>query len=113
MNVYETGNSYKLNTTTELYVLATVQTVSKLHPVLMQIGKANDSDRLYEIIKDSLKKHVGLAQFGITSLRPKEPLKCADLAIFGITSTPLRILCYEHDNGKFVFSDNDNYCVFH
>ena len=89
----ESGEAPTLNTTTDLYVQATVQMASKLHPHLKYSKEATDLDNLFDKIAPPLKKH-------------------ADLAIHGIMSSPPQFIFEKRDLDRFGFSETDRNCGF-
>jgi len=87
------GKAPDLKTTTDLYLQATLQFASRLHPELKYSMKKTDVDHLYGIIEEPLRKH-------------------ADLAIFGITSSPPKFFFDKDDLDKFGFCETDMNCGF-
>lgn len=82
-----------VNTTTDLYVQATVQMARKLHPHLKYGRNATDVDDLFDTIEAPLVKH-------------------ADLARYGILSSPPKFIFYKDDLAKFHFDESDKNCGF-
>ena len=71
-------------TTTDLYVQLTLLTASKAHRVLKNSPEEMEVDRLYDVIKDSLRKHARLAIFGLLS--SKVFFDSKDLVDFGFSN---------------------------
>ena len=96
MDIYEcaeTREAPTVNTTTDLYVQATVQMASKLHPRLKYNKKATVSKHVFDSIDTSLQKH-------------------ADLAAFGLLSSPPKLIFYSDDLCRFGFDSEDRKCGF-
>ena len=89
----ESAEAPTVNTTTGLYVQATVQTASKLHPRLKYSKKVTDLGNLFDTIEGPLIKH-------------------ADLARHGILSSPPKFVFYKDDLNKFDFDSTDINCGF-
>ena len=82
-----------VNTTTSLFVQVTEQIASKRHPGLKCSDEEPESDQLFDIIDTPLKKH-------------------ADLAVYGLTSSPPRAIFYEDELVKFGLDETDRKCGF-
>ena len=82
-----------VNTTTGLYVQATIQMARKLHPQLKDSKEETDLDELFDTIEAPLVKH-------------------AELAKYGIMSSPPKFLFYKDDLDKFQFDKSDRDCGF-
>ena len=82
-----------VKTTTDLYVQATIQMARKLHPHLKYSKEETDLDELFNTIKTPLVKH-------------------AELARYGIMSSPPKFIFSKDDLGKFKFDESDRNCGF-
>ena len=71
-----------VNTTTDLYVQATIQMARKLHPHLKYSKEDTDLDELFNTIEAPLVKHAELASYGIMSSPPKFIFSKGDLDKF-------------------------------
>ena len=89
----ERGETPTVNTTTDLFVQVTLQTASKLHACFKYSKKKNDFDDLFNIIEAPLRRHAGLARYGIMSVPPK-------------------FFFHEEDLDKFHFDETDRNCGF-
>ena len=76
-----------LNTTTDLYREATLQTASKVDPRLKDNQKETNLDDLLGTVGESLQKHADLAIHGILSSPQKFFFGEADLEMFGFDET--------------------------
>ena len=82
-----------VNTTTDLYVQATIQMARKLHPHLKYSQEETDLYELFDTIEAPLVKH-------------------AELARYGIMSSPLKFIFHKDDLDKFHFDESDRNCGF-
>ena len=82
-----------VKTTTDLYVQATIQMARKLHPHLKYSKEETDLDELFNTIEAPLVKH-------------------AELARYGIMSSPPKFIFSKDDLDKFRFDESDRNCGF-
>ena len=89
----ERGKTPTVNTTTDLFVQATVQTASKLDRRLKYSKEKKDLDDLFNVIEAPLRKH-------------------ADLARSSFMSSPPKFFFHKEDLDKFHFDEADRNCGF-